>query len=562
MSAPLFSVLVPVYHPDLDHFRQAIESVIRQTDGDWQLVLVLDGPHPDAYRDLVDGFVDERIQIVERAANGGIAAASADGLAACTGDFVALLDNDDTLAPFALEACRDAIQKWPDADVLYSDEDKIDATGRRTGVFCKPQFSPDWLRCHMYLSHLGVYRRTLVNEVGGFRPGFDGAQDHDLALRATEQARRVVHIPRILYHWRQADTSVATDPESKTWAYDAGVRAVQSALERQGVPALARRRPGYMGIVDLEPRLPQPPPKVSIIIPTGARSKVVKGERLRLIDRCLTSIETRSTYENYETIVVLDASVSADVEWQLRAVDPERTKVLRNHRPFNFSEACNLGRDHADGDVLVFLNDDTEIITPEWLERLVLFACLDGVGAVGVKLVYSDGRIQHIGLVSRDGMGHRSVGVSGDDVGPYGSYTVQTNVLAVTGACLAVTAERFDLVGGFAVEFPLAFNDIDLCLKLYHAGLRTVLEPQVTVMHHESASRNPFVTDEEMDALFWRWRYLLEDDPYDNPHLRIDETIGVCQEQPPAYVLQLKELVGVDRAEPRAWPPGDLTELR
>ncbi len=554
MNTPTFTVLTPVFHPDVGHFRSTIASVVGQSDPDWELILVLDGPHPPAYASIVRDFADDRIRMVERDTNGGISAASNDGLAISTGEFVAFLDHDDTLASFALISCRMAIEEWPDTDVLYSDEDKIDTDGRRNGAFCKPQFSPDWLRCHMYLNHLTVYRRSLVQDVGGFRPEMDGAQDHDLALRATERARRVIHIPRILYHWRQSESSTAADPESKSWAYEAGVRVVADALERQGVQARAIRRPGYMGIVDLVPQL-RSEPLVSIIVPTAGGSRLIIGERIRLIDRCLQSIAERSTYPNYEVVVVLDLSTPADVVQQLRDLDAPHVRFVHNTRPFNFSEACNLGRDHSSGEVLVFLNDDTEVVTPDWLERLIVFATLDGVGAVGVKLLYSDGRIQHMGLSSRNGFGHRAIGRAGDDVGPYGSYTVQTNVLCVTGACLAIQADRFDLVGGFTSIFPLAFNDLDLCLKLYRIGLRTMLEPQVTLVHHESSSRDPKVSDAEMELLFDRWRNLIEDDPYDNPHLRYSDPCDVEQQQPPAYFLQLKELVGLDYAPPRAWPP-------
>lgn len=554
-DGPLFTVLTPVFHPEPDHFREMVDSVRRQSEPAWELILVFDGPHPHELVAIAESTGDARVRTVFREENGGISRASNDGLAVARGTFVALLDHDDTLASFALSSCREAIEQWPDADVLYSDEDKLSPEGRRTGPFVKPQFSPDWLRCHMYLNHLGVYRRELVEDVGGFRPEFDGAQDHDLALRTTERARRVVHIPRVLYHWRQVDTSTAADPESKSWAYDAGVRVVQSALERQRVPATAKRRPGYMGIVDLEPTLRETP-LVSVVIPTAGGCRSIIGERMRLIDRCLASIRDHTTYPSIEVVVVVDSTAPSGLEDELRHVGVDNLTFVRNTRPFNFSEACNLGRDHASGAYLVFLNDDTEVRTPGWIERLVLFAGLDGVGAVGVKLVYSDGRMQHIGLVSRDGMGHRSVGVPGDDVGPYGSYTVQTNVLSVTGACLAVRTDRFDLVGGFTSIFPLAFNDLDLCMKLYRAGFRTVLEPQVTLVHHESSSRDPEVTDDEMDLLFERWRHLLEDDPYDNPHLRYEEYDGVEQEQPPAYVLQLREMLGLDAAlAPRVWPP-------
>lgn len=555
---PVFSVLIPVYHPPVESLRETIESVVNQSEASWELILVLDGPHD---RDLVsaaESFTDPRIRIVRRDHNGGISAASNSGLEVASGDFVALVDHDDTLAPIALAACREVIERWPDVDVIYSDEDKIDDQGRRNGPFCKPQFSPDWLRCHMYLNHLGVYRRELVDEVGRFRPEFDGAQDHDLALRTTEQARRVVHIPRVLYHWRQSETSTAHDPESKAWAFDAGFRVVADAVKRQGLQARAVRRPGFMGIVDLEPDLTEHP-NVSIIVPTAGESRMVVGEQLRLIDRCLASIRDRSTYDHYEVIVVLDRSVTPELEADLRDAGlPRGCVFVRNARSFNFSEACNLGRDHATGDVLVFLNDDTEVLTGDWMERLVMFAVLDGVGAVGARLLYSDGTIQHMGLGSRSGFGHRAVGRPSDYPGPYGCYTVQTNVLSVTGACLAIRADRFDEVGGFSRRFPFAFNDVDLCMKLYRAGYRTVMDPHATLLHHESSSRDPQVAKSEIDLLTQRWQHLVDDDPYDNPHLYSEWSSDVEPEQPPAYIIQLREFAGAERSDPRPWPPDDV----
>lgn len=558
MSAPpSFSIITPVYHPDPGQFREMLDSVVSQTLQDWEVVLSFDGTHDRVHHDVVAEFGDPRIVIVEREQNEGISVASNHAMERAVGEFVVLLDHDDTLAPFALEAVAEVLDRWPDTDVVYSDEDKLDPDGNRVGPFCKPGFSPDWLRCHMYLNHLGAYRRSLVSEVGGFRPEFDGAQDHDLALRCTERARRVAHIPRVLYHWRQAESSTAADPETKSWAYDAGVRVVQDALERQGIPASARRRPGYSGIVDLEPRLEEPP-KVSIVVPTAGGRRLVCGEELRLVERCLASIRERTSYDDYEVVVIVDRSAEPGLEDSLRrSVGGERLRFVRNHRPFNFSEACNLGREHADGEVLVFLNDDTEIVTPEWLDRLVLFTTMDGVGAVGVKLLYSDGRIQHIGLVSRSGVGHRSMGVSGDHIGPYGSYTTPTNVLAVTGACLAVTTADFDHVGGFTPQFPLSFNDVDFCLKLLQSGRRTVLDPCTVVTHHESSSRDPHVSPTELDRLFDRWQHLLDDDPYDNPALRHGNRYAVEQEQPPGWFLQLRELTAKDRSPARVWPLGE-----
>lgn len=553
MNDSEISVLVPVYQPDLEHFAEAVASVMAQTIDSWELIIVLDGPHDPGVRAIADVEADRRITVLERAHNGGIAAASADGLARAGGEFIALLDQDDTLAAWALEAMSEAIGRWPDADVLYSDEDKLAFDGRRIDPFCKPAFSPERLRSHMYLGHLGVYRRSLVEEIGGFRPGFDGSQDHDLALRATERARRVVHVPEILYHWRMSAGSTAAVPESKDWAYEAGVRAVSSHIERIGMQAVASRDPVHSGVISLTPAITDAP-KVSVIVPTGGGRRYVSGEEVSLIDRCITSIVEQTTYPDFEVVVVVDANAPGVLEERVRALAPDHVRAVRNPRPFNFSEACNLGRDHSLGQVLVFLNDDTEIVTSDWLERFVMHATLEGVGVVGAKLLYSDGTLQHIGLIARaGGVGHRHSGEAEDLRGGFESFVVQSNLLAVTGACIAVVAERFDRVGGFSAAFPLAFNDVDLCLKLYRAGLRTVLDPQIVVVHHESSTRNPAVSAMEIDLMHARWRELLHDDPYDNPSLR---TYGYEQLQPPAALLEMRERVNGRSAEPRSWPPG------
>lgn len=553
-DTPTFSVLTPVFHPEPGHFAEAIESVLAQTNPDWELVLVLDGPQPEEVHAVLDGIGDARVRVVAREENGGITAASATGLDAARGTFVALLDQDDTLADFALASCQRALDAWPDADVIYSDEDKLDWDGRRDEPFCKPGFSPERLRSHMYLGHLGVYRRSLVERVGGFRPGFEGSQDHDLALRTTEQAQRVVHIPQILYHWRRSATSTAAVPESKDWAYEAGVRAVQSHMDRIGMPARASRDHEHSGVIAITPALVEHP-LVSIVIPTGGGSRIVTGERVRLVEVCLDSIVERSTYPDYEILVVVDDQTPQSLMDELTQRGHGHVRVIRNERPFNFSEACNLGRDHARGEVLVFLNDDTEVVTTDWLERLVLFAELEGVGIVGAKLLYSDGRIQHLGLVCRGGgVGHRHCGEGAEIRGSFESFVVQSNLLAVTGACIAVRADRFDSVGGFSAVFPLAFNDVDLCFKLHASGFRTVFDPATVLVHHESSTRDPHVMADEFERMDARWRGYLHDDPYDNPAMR---TYGFEQIQPPAALLEMRERVnGAEQMRAHAWPPG------
>lgn len=547
---PRYSILMPVHEPDVAHLRAAVASVLEQTSDDWELIAVLDGPQrPEVCHEL-DRVRDDRVVVIQRADNGGIGAASTDALDRARGDFIALLDQDDLLAPFALEANSREIDTWPDVDVLYSDEDKVAADGRRDEPFCKPGWSPERLRCHMYLGHLGVYRRTHVLSIGGFRSGFDGAQDHDLALRATESARRIVHIPRVLYHWRRSAGSTAEDPEAKSWAFDAGVRAVQSHIDRIGMQATAYRDPGAVTI-RVRPALVRTP-LVSVIIPTAMGTRAINGERICLVNRTLESIAAKTTYAEYEIVVVGDRTVEEERLGTLTAHDPGRIRTVRNDRPFNFAEACNLGRDNARGEVLIFLNDDCEVVSDEWLARMVMFTSLDGVGAVGARLLYPDGRLQHGGLVARHGgINHRHHGEEGSHPSGFNQLTVTSNLVAVTGACLGVRADRFDSIGGFAARFPLAFNDVDLCFKLLYAGFRTVFDPEICLVHYESSSRDPAVTKQEIEDLEERWYGLLRDDPYDNP---VQRTYGYQQVQPPAVLIELRERLGEADEHGRPWP--------
>ncbi len=513
----MFSVLVPVYKPEPAHLIECIQSVIDQTTADWELCLVADGPQP-AEIDEILNWDDGRIKVHRRPTNGGIIAASQDALNMATGEFVALLDNDDTLALNALGSLAWYMADYPEADVVYSDEDKLDTDGNRVDPFHKPAWSPERLRTQMYLGHLGVYRRSLVNEVGGFRDGFDGSQDHDLALRVTEQARSVLHVPLVLYHWRAVETSTASSAGAKDWAFDAGVKAVESHLQRIGFPATARRNPEYPGVIDLEPNLAEQP-LVSIVLPTGGGKRVVRGQSVVLAEHALKSVIAETAYPNYEIVIVLDRHSTVDLEHRLLELGQGRVKIVRDNNEFSFAGASNLGAICSSGDVLLFLNDDTEVDMASWLDRLVMYATREDIGAVGAKLLYGDGRIQHAGVWSRDGgPGHRYPGYRRSHPGYMSSLQLAQNCIAVTGACLAVERHKFEQVGGFCTQFPLNFNDVDLCLKLSSAGYRTVVDCATTHTHLESSTRNPAVKDWEYYQLQARWERFLDSDPWDNPH--------------------------------------------
>jgi GT2 family glycosyltransferase len=559
-DAPIFSILVPVWRPDPDHLLACIDSVLAQTTAEWELCLVVDGPQPNEVAQLLE-FDDDRIRVYHRPENGGIAAATDDALQMATGAFIALLDNDDTLAPEALGTVAWEIAGQDQVDFVFSDEDHLDfATDERINPFYKPGFSMERLRQQMYLGHLIVCRRSLAVEVGGFRPGFDGSQDHDLALRAVEKARKVLHIPKLLYHWRESPTSTAMDSGAKDWAYEAGVRVVASHLERTGFPATASRNRHWPGIIDLTPALERHP-LVSIIIPTGGTSRLVQGQERVLVEEAVRSVSTRSSYPNYEIIVVLDQNSPDELAEQIQDAAPsEQVICVRDDRPFNFAKACNLGAARAEGEVLVFLNDDTEISMQGWMERLVMYATRPDIGAVGAKMIYGDRRIQHAGTWSRCGNpAHRYVGYMADHPGYLAALATAQNCISVTAACLSVEATKFREVGGMATVFPLAYNDVDLCLKLSRSGYRTVVDCATEVIHHESSSRDPAVTDAELETLQRRWGAVLWADPYDNPN----HTAPGVEEYPPTapIVVDLREHFDESDFRARAWP-SDNVELR
>ncbi|MGI9597138.1 MAG: glycosyltransferase family 2 protein [Acidimicrobiales bacterium] len=552
-EAPIFSILTPVWHPEPDHLRACIDSVRAQTTAEWELCLVADGPQPPEVDRLLD-VEDDRIRVHRRPENGGIAAATDDALAMARGEFIALLDHDDTLAPEALGTTAWEIDGTDEVDFVFTDEDHLDSiTGERINPFYKPGFSMERLRQQMYFGHMIVCRRSLALEVGGFRPGFDGSQDHDLALRAVERARKVLHIPKLLYHWRESPTSTAMDSEAKDWAYEAGVRVVASHLERTGFPARPARNPDWPGIIDLEPELADRP-KVSIIIPTGGAGRIVHGRDVVLVEQALRSIAEKSTYPDFEVIVVLDRHSPESLVATLREVGGSLDiSFVGDSREFNFSKACNLGAVRAAGQVLVFLNDDTEVSMSDWMERLVMYSTRPDIGAVGAKLLYGDGRIQHAGTWSRYGNpAHRYVGYLADHPGYLAALATAQNCVSVSAACLAVERSKFDEVGGFTPLFPLAYNDVDLCLKLSRSGYRTVVDCATEMVHHESSSQDPSVADWELDLLQRRWGPVLAADPYDNPNHSAD---GV-EEYPPTstFVADLRDHFGESDFRARAWP--------
>lgn len=514
---PKFSIIMPTYNTCPEHLAAAIESVRAQCYPYWELCVADDGSSEPAVRGALKVYSrkDPRIKVKFLDKRHGIVGASNAALGLATGEFVAFLDHDDELAPWALYEVARRLNADPALHVVYSDEDKADVNGQRTDPFFKPGFSPETLLSMNYVGHLLVVRRDLLKEVGGFRPGFDGSQDHDLLLRLTERTSRVAHIPKVLYHWRKAPGSAAGDISAKPYAVKAAIRAIEDALQRRGLSGTA------------EPVLPvfyrirwhlQDSPLVSIIIPVR--------DRVDVLSRCVKSILEKSTYRNWELLIVNNQSSEAET---LRFLDqlselPNVTVLDYNDR-FNFSKINNFAVSHARGGVLLFLNNDVEVVTPNWLEELLGFAEQPEIGAVGAKLLLPDGRIQHGGVVLglSGGADHAFYGLPGDEPGYCGLAAVARNCSAVTAACLMTRRRVFEEVGGFDPNLDVAFNDVDLCLRMLAAGYRVVWTPFAVLYHYESSTRKKAHPVENTRYFLKKWGDLIRrGDPYYNPNLALD----------------------------------------
>ncbi|HEY0383969.1 MAG TPA: glycosyltransferase family 2 protein [Candidatus Elarobacter sp.] len=519
---PVISVLVPVFDPPERYLRAALDSVLAQLYPHWELCVADDASTLPHVRAVLAEYAarDARVKLALRERNGHIAAASNSALALATGEYVALLDHDDQLARDALFHAALTVNQFPDADFIYSDEDKLDDDGHRSEPYFKPEWSPDSLLARMYTGHLSVFRRALVNELGGFREGFEGSQDYDLVLRVTERTDRIRHVARVLYHWRIHPESAASGAPSKAYAYEAGRRALEEALARRGEPGRVEQlaQPGSY-LVRYALRRPE---KIAIVIPTRDHGADV--------DRCLSSIFARPTYPDFEVVLVDNgstdaASLATFARWS--AAQP-RVRVLRYDVPFNFAAINNHAAQKSKSTYLLFLNNDTEVVTPDWLEALAEQVQRPSIGAAGPKLLYPDGTIQHAGVIAGIGgvAGHVHKHADGEAGGYFNVLRTVNNYSALTGACLMLRREVFERAGGFDEELAVAFNDVDLCLKLGALGLRNVYLPHVVLVHHESKSRGAEAGPDkqarflrERGIMQERWRCDSRDDPHYSPHL-------------------------------------------
>jgi GT2 family glycosyltransferase len=527
---PLISVITPVYNTDPQWLRACIDSVRRQVYPNWELCLCDDASSkPETIQTLREYEADPKIRIRYLSINGGISAASNAALAMAHGDFIALLDHDDELRPEALAEVVRHLNRTPDADVFYSDEDKLDLAGGRCDPYFKPGWSPDHFLSCMYTCHLMVIRRTALEEVGGFRSGYEGAQDYDLLLRIVDRPgpTKVEHIPRILYHWRKLPESTASAGLAKPWALDAGKLAIEDHVRRTALDADVLPG-GAPGVYRLRRRI-RGTPLVSLVIPTSGRPRTADGRTVDVLAQAIRSVVEKTAYREYELVLVLSGNGTPGPlpETTVRALDGTRHRVITLERLglFNFSASINAGAAAALGEHLVLFNDDLEVISPEWLTALLEYSQEPGVGAVGPKLLYPDGRLQHVGIVlGVAGVAahayHQHPGVS---PGYGGSVMMARNYSAVTGACLMTRRAVFEEVGRFDERLPTDFNDVDYCLRVQRAGYRVVYTPWSQLYHHESASFGTRQHDMgELEEMRRRWADVIDNDPYYNPNLTRD----------------------------------------
>jgi len=527
---PKISIVMPVYNTELQWLRAAIESVQSQIYKNWQLCIsdnasTLPGLH-DELRKWAKA--DDRIKVFFRETNGHISANSNSALALADGEFIALFDSDDILPNYALYRVVEEINAYPNVDLIYSDEDKVDEEGRRF----EPYFKPDWnealITSQNLFSHLGVYRRSLVENVGGFRIGFEGSQDHDLVLRCAELSspQRIRHIPRVLYHWRAIPSSTAASADTKPYAWDAGARGIEEHLARRNIVGKVTRT--CESYYQVNYKISDECPRVSILMPSACQLKSLRP--------CMEALLERTTYPNFEVLLAVNEVRFNDrrqAKYLRELEGDQRVRVLvYKDREYNFSWINNWAAKQAAGSILCLMNDDIEVITGDWLEQFVVRLQLKGVAAVGAMLYYPNGTIQHagvtLGLGAHGIAGHTYYKMARGSPGYFGRAALEQDLSCVTAACMGLRREAFEEVGGFNEELAVAYNDVDLCMRLRERGWRIIWTPQVEHFHHESATLGHFSTPErekrfleEVKLMRKLWGTKLENDPFHNPNLSL-----------------------------------------
>ena len=526
-NLPLISIVMPVYNPNLIWLQAAIESIQNQVYPHWQHCIADDKSNNPKVREELLRYqaLDKRIKVIFRETNGHISAASNSALELATGEWIALMDQDDVLTPEALYYVFLALQQNPAAGLIYSDEDKIDETGKRFSPYFKSDWNPDLFLSHNMICHLGVYKTGLVKAVGGFRVGTEGSQDYDLALRCIETltSDQIVHIPRVLYHWRSHPDSTAQSGSNKGYALRVGQQVLNEHFQRMGINATSELLD--FGMYRTRYELPDPRPLVSLIIPTR--------NGLKLLRQCIESIVAKTDYTNYEIIIVDNNSDEEDTLKYLDKISrEERIQVIRDTRPFNYSALNNSAAKAVKGEYIGLINNDIEVISGNWLSEMVGLASQLGVGAVGARLWYPDNTLQHGGVIlGISGVaGHSHKGLPRNAPGYFGRAQLIQTLSAVTAACLIVRKDIFWEVGGLDEEnLKVAFNDVDFCIRVREAGYRNVWTPYAELYHHESASRGLEDTPEKKRRFYseakfiqQRWGKILREDPAYSPNLTLD----------------------------------------
>lgn len=523
--SPLISVAVPAYRTPEKFLAQMIDSLLAQTYGNWELCIANGSPEDSAMKKVLEEYTkkDSRIRVSELTENKGIAGNTNAALEMAQGEFVGLLDHDDLLAPNALYEIVRALDEDRNLDAVYTDEDKVTTElDEHFQPHLKPDFNLDLLRSNNYICHFFVVRRSIVQKVGGFCQEFDGAQDHDFIFRCIETAEKVGHIPEILYHWRTHKASTADNPASKMYAFDAGKRAIEAHLKRTGTEGIVSHTPD-LGFFRVKYPV-QGQPLVSVIIPNKDEKETLKA--------CIDSIREKTEYPNYEIIIVENNSTTDEIfQYYKELSQDSRIRLLRWKKEFNYSAINNYGVRHANGEYLLFLNNDVTVITPGWIKELLGVCQRPEVGAAGVKLIYPDNTIQHAGCVIGLGgiAGHMFVDMPANRTGYLHKASILQDMSAVTAACMMMKRTAFEEAGGFTEKLSVAFNDVDLCLKVRKNHKLIVYDPYVQLYHMESKTRGAEDNkekvrrfQEEIEYMRCQWIDILKKgDPYYNKNLSL-----------------------------------------
>jgi len=513
---PTFSIITPVYNTPVKALKACITSVRKQSFTDWEWCIVNDCSTEPHIARILNRLAakDSRVRVMHRSSNGGIVAASQDGLDMATGEFIALLDHDDELELRALKRIWQELEVDDTIDYLYTDENKIDAKGHHYDTFRKPSFDPVRLRGQNYCCHFSVFRESLLDQIGGFRSGFDGSQDYDLILRATERARKVVHVPRILYHWRVVPGSAAGDVHAKPYAYDAGKRAVESHFERANIAVeIAKLNPGsYQHRFPVE--RPFFTPRVSVVIPTRGNRSRIWGAAMCMVENTVQHILATTTYPTFDIVVVRDVNPDGSMVSPFNLPESNKVSYVDFYEPFNIAAKWNSGVLASHGEIVVLLDDDTQITSSDWLTQIVGQFQFETTGIVGPLLLMTDGRVSSGGVSTSPRIRHIAHGESGTKPGFMGNLAVARNAIGVSGACMAFRRSLFNELGGFSERYQFDHADLDFCLKARMHGLETVWTPEARVYHFGASTRLEDHNPQDLRRFSARWGRYIGADPY------------------------------------------------